>query len=57
MSGTTMKDIVESNSIKKEACNKCKDVLKDKLTPEQLQIFEETFYTAAEGYLFQRKEF
>ena len=35
-----MKDIVESNRIKKETCNNCKDA----------------FYSAAEGYLFNRKE-
>lgn len=52
----TMKDIVESNRIKKEACNNCKDALKDKLTPEQLEKFKNAFYSAAEVYLFNRKE-
>lgn len=52
----TMEDIIESNKIKKEACNNCKDALKDKLTPEQLEKFEDPFYSAAEGYLFKRKE-
>lgn len=51
-----MKDIVESNRIKKEACNNCKDALKDKLTPKQLEEFEDAFYTVAKGYLFKRKE-
>ena len=52
----TMEDVVESNRIKKETCNNCKDVLKDKLTPEQLQKFEDAFYSASKGYLFKRKE-
>ena len=32
---TTIEKIIESNRIKKEACNNCKNALKDKLTPEQ----------------------
>lgn len=53
----TRKSIDEKSSyLKQEVCNNCKNALKDKLTQEQLQKFEETFYTAAEGYLFKRKE-
>lgn len=52
----TMEDIIESNRLKKEACDDCKDALKDKLTPEQLQKFENVFYTAARKYLFSRKK-
>lgn len=52
----TMEDIIESNRLKKEACDNCKDALKDKLTPVQLQKFEEAFYTTAKGYLFSRKK-
>lgn len=51
-----MEDIIESNRIKKEACNNCKKALKDKLTPEQLEKFENAFYSAAEGCLYKRKE-
>lgn len=51
-----MEDIIESNSLKKEACDNCKDALKDKLTPEQLQKFEDAFYSAAKKYLFSRKK-
>ena len=51
-----MEDIIESNSLKKEACDNCKDALKDKLTPEQLQKFEDIFYTASKKYLFSRKK-
>lgn len=51
-----MEDIIESNRLKKEAVENCKDALKDKLTPEQLQKFEDVFYTAAKKYLFSRKK-
>lgn len=33
-----------------------KEDLKDKLTPEQLQMFEDVFYSVAKGYLFSRKK-
>lgn len=56
MAAITMEDIIESNRLKKEACDNCKEDLKDKLTPEQLQKFEDVFYTAANGYLFSQKE-
>lgn len=52
----TMEDIVESNRIKKEACESCKDALKEHLTPDALEQFDKIFYSAAEGYLFKRKE-
>ena len=52
----TMEDIIESNRLKKEACDNCKEDLKDKLTPEQLKKFEDAFYSAANGYLFSRKK-
>lgn len=55
MAAITMEDIIESNRLKKEACNNCKEDLKDKLTPEQLQKFEDVFYSTAKGYLFSRK--
>lgn len=48
-----MEDIIESNRLKKEACDNCKDALKDKLTPEQLQKFEDVFYTAAKKVFIQ----
>ena len=56
MAAITIEEIIESNRIKKEACNNCKEELKDKLTPEQLQKFEDAFYSASKGYLFKRKE-
>lgn len=56
MATITMEDIIESNRLKKEACDNCKEDLKDKLTPEQLQKFEDAFYTDAKKYLFSRKK-
>lgn len=53
---TTMEDIIRSNRIKKEACEECKEDLKNILTSEQLEKFEEAFYSAAKGYIFRRKE-
>ena len=52
----TMENIIETNTIKKEICDNYMDALKDKLTPEQLQKFEDVFYTAAKKYLFSRKK-
>ena len=51
-----MKDIIESNRIKAEVWKDCKESLKDDLTSEQLEKIEEAFYTAAQGYIFRRKE-
>ena len=56
MPAITMDKIIESNRLKKEAVENCKDALKDKLTPEQLQKFEDVFYSTAKGYLFSRKK-
>ena len=47
----TIEKIIESNHIKKEACNNCKN-LKDRLAPEQLDKFEDIFYFISEKYLF-----
>lgn len=52
----TTKDIIESNRIKAEAWNECKESLKDDLTSEQLEKIKDAFYTAAQGYIFRRKE-
>ena len=56
MATITMAAIMESNLIKKEACNNCKDALKSKLTTVQLKQFEDDFYDCTDGYLFKRKE-
>ena len=52
----TMQDIIESDRIKAEAWNGCKESLKDDLTSEQLEKLEDVFFTAAQGYIFRRKE-
>lgn len=52
----TMQDIIESNRIKAEAWKDCKESLKDKFTSEQLEKIKDAFYTAAQGYIFRRKE-
>lgn len=53
---TTIEDIIASNRIKKEACESCKKDLQGILTSEQLEKFEDAFYSAAKGYIFTRKE-
>lgn len=53
----TMEDMIESNRVKAEAWKDCKESLKDDLTSEQLEKLEEVFFTAAQGYIFRRKEY
>ena len=53
----TMEDIIESNRVKDEAWNDYKESLKDKFTSEQLEKIKDAFYTAAQGYIFRRKEY
>lgn len=52
----TMQDIIESNRVKAEAWNDYKESLKDKFTSEQLEKVKDAFFTAAQGYIFRRKE-
>ena len=52
----TLKDIIESNKVKNEAWNDYKERLKDKSTSEQLEKIKDAFFTAAQGYIFRRKE-
>lgn len=52
----TMEDIIESNRIKTEVWKDCKESLKDDLTLEHLEKLEEVFFTAAQSYIFRRKE-
>ena len=52
----TIEDILESERYKREACESCKDALKEHLTPDALAQFDKIFYSAAQGYLFRRKE-
>lgn len=48
--------IKESNRIKKETCKNCMEQLKDVLSDEQLEQFEDVFYSAVNGYILKRKE-
>lgn len=55
MATITMNDIIKSDRIKREVIRNCKRDLKGKLTPEQLDKFEDIFYSVSEGFLFSRK--
>lgn len=46
----------ESEYLKELICNSCKEQLKGTLSIEQLEKFEDVFYTSAEKYLFSRKK-
>lgn len=48
--------IKESNRIKKEMCKSCMEQLKDLLSSEQMQKFEDAFYSAVDGYILKRKD-
>ena len=52
----TLEDIRESNSIKKESCKSCMEQLKGVLSNEQLEKFEDAFYSAVNGYILKRKD-
>ena len=52
----TLEDIRESNRIKKESCKSCMEQLKDVLSNEQLEKFEDAFYSAVNGYILKRKD-
>lgn len=51
----TMEDIIASNRAKTETCNNCKESLKGILTSEQLEKFEDVFYTATQDYIIRRQ--
>lgn len=53
--GATMEQIIESNRIKEEACNRCIEDLEGILTEEQLEHFKNAFMDAANGYIFSKK--
>lgn len=52
----TLKDIRESNRIKKEICESCMEDLKGVLSDDQLKKFEETFYDAVAGAVLGKKK-
>lgn len=52
----TLEDIRESNHIKKETCKSYMEQLKGVLSNEQLEKFEDAFYSAVNGYILKRKD-
>lgn len=52
----TLEDIRESNRIKREICKNCIEQLKDVLSDNQLEQFEDAFYSAVNGYILKRKD-
>ena len=48
--------IKESNRIKRETCKSCMEQLKGILSNEQLEKFEDAFYSAVNGYILKRKD-
>ena len=51
----TLPEIAESDRIKKEACNRIKEQLKDKLSAEELDKLEQVFFECSKEYLFKKK--
>lgn len=56
MENITLKAIQESNRIKREGVQNCKEKLKGVLSDKQLEVFEDAFYKATENYIFKKKE-
>ena len=52
----TLKDIRESERLKKEVCESCMERLRDIFTDEQLEKFEFVFYSAVKEYILKRKD-
>ena len=55
MGTITLKDIKESNRIKKETCESCIEDLKGVLSDDQLKKFEEVFYEATANAILGRR--
>lgn len=51
----TLKDIRESNRIKKEICESCMEDLKGVLSDDQLKKFEEVFYEVTTNAILGRR--
>ena len=56
MKKITFEVIEESERLKKEMCESCMEDLKGIFTKEQLQRFEDVFYSNMVGRIFERKE-
>lgn len=55
MSTFMLKDIKESNRIKKEICESCMEDLKGTFSDKQLERFEKVFYEATAGVVLGEK--
>lgn len=51
----TLEDIKESDRLKREKCSEMKEAMKNILSEEQLEKFEDVFYIVTNGYLLKRK--
>lgn len=51
----TLSEIAESDRIKKEACNRIKEQVKDKLSAEELDKLEEIFFECSKDFLFKKR--
>ncbi len=56
MSAFCLKDIKESNHIKKEICENCKKDLQGILSDDQLKKFEDCFYGATANAILERRK-
>ena len=56
MCAFSIKDIRESNRIKKEICESCMEDLKDVLSDDQLKKFEDCFYGATANAILERRK-
>ena len=56
MATITMKDIIESNRIKKNTIEGIKNDMKDYMSKTELEKLEEVFMSETKGCLFKRME-
>lgn len=56
MSNFMLKDIRESNCIKKEICESCMEDLKGFFSDDQLKKFKKAFYEATAGVVLGKME-
>ena len=56
MATITVKDIIESNRLRKEKFEAIKNDIKDYMSKDELDKLEEVFMSETKGCLFMRKE-
>ena len=56
MCAFSIRDIKESNRIKKEICENCMEDLKSVLSDDQLKKFEEVFYEVTTNAILGRRK-